>query len=87
MKAIDILIRAVQDEGMFPIGRGIVNYEDTTTLQELLGAKKGTPEIEHGQYFYLYAEDWKKSMPYMPEPDACIKTKYSGKVWLWKIQD
>ena len=84
MKAIDIL-KAADDAGLLVDG-GIVNYTDIVTLQELIGAKEDAPEIEHGCYFYLF-EDWKQSMPHMTNPDACIETKYSGKVWLWKTQD
>lgn len=85
MKAIDIL-KAADDAGLLVDG-GTVNYTDIVTLQELIGAKEDAPEIEHSRYFYLYAEDWKESMPHMAEPDACIETKYSGKVWLWKIEN
>lgn len=85
MKAIDILKKVIH-AGYLP-DCGTMNYDGTVTLRDWFGAVRHKGEMERGEYFYLYAEDYADVLSCMPCADVMVETEVAGNVWLWKLED
>lgn len=85
MKALEILNNII-NEGMLP-DCGTMSFDGTATLRDWFGAVSHKGEIQHGKYFYLYADDYADVMSKMPAADVMVETEEAGNVWLWRIEE
>lgn len=82
MKAWDLIKAMVYDSDLAEFG-GTVMWNAFFTLKDYFGEIRHDGQIEPGQWFYIYEENY--SWQTLPTPDVVVETEYAGMVYLWKI--
>lgn len=84
MKAMDLVKAMVYDSDL-AVNGGVVTWDRSVTLRDYFGAVSHRGEMECGEWFYVYGEQY--DFRSLPEPDVVITTEEAGEVYLWKIND
>ena len=85
MKAIEIIKAMCYDSALAEQG-GTLRWDGSFTLRDYFGAVSHKGEMEYGEYFYVYEQqyDW---LAQLPAADVVVATEEAGNVYLWKIEE